>query len=158
MYGTGGEKANCRGWRPVCVPVPAGYQGHVVRQPFPTVFELEEQHLFGFIQRDGRVGQLAQVDQDGQALEKREQGFGRKIRGGDGAQQFGMEGVAADAGGIIQVAVPAQGIQSIGDQQIPFVLRGSLPQGCGELADGGTFFANGHRELLFSDDYRITHI
>ena len=75
MYGTGGERLIAEdGGR--CVPVPAGYQGHVVRQPFPTVFELEEQHLFGFIQRDGRVGQLAQVDQDGQAFEKREQGFG----------------------------------------------------------------------------------
>ena len=44
-----------------------------------------------------------------------------------GPQQLGMEGIAADTGGIIQVAVPAQGIQSIGDQQIPFFLRGSLP-------------------------------
>lgn len=53
MYGTGGERLIAEdGGR--CVPVPAGYQGHVVRQPFPTVFELEEQHLFGFIQRDGR--------------------------------------------------------------------------------------------------------
>ena len=42
-------------------------------------------------------------------------------------EQFGVEGIAADTGGIIQVAVPAQGIQSIGDQQIPFFLRGSLP-------------------------------
>lgn len=57
-----------------------------------------------------------------------------------------MKGIAADTGGIVQVAVPAQGIQSIGDQQIPFVLGGPLPQCSGELADGGTFFANTHRE------------
>ena len=53
-------------------------------------------------------------------IRKREQRFRRKVRSSNGAQQLGMEGIAADTGGIIQVAVPAQGIQSIGDQQIPF--------------------------------------
>mgnify|MGYP007105713841 FL=1 len=72
-------------------------------------------------------GQFAQMDQDSQTFEKREQRFRRKVRSSNGTQQFGMEGIAADTGGIIQVAVPAQGIQSIGDQQIPFFLRGSLP-------------------------------
>lgn len=110
-----------------CTPVPVRYQGRVVRQPFPAVFELEQQLLFRFVQRDGRMGQLAQVDQDGQAFEKREESLGRKVRGGDGTQQFRMEGIVADTGGIIQIAMPAQGIQSIGDQQIPFFLRGSLP-------------------------------
>ena len=73
------------------------------------------------------MGQFAQMDQDSQTFEKREQRFRRKVRSSNGTQQFGMEGIAADTGGIIQVAVPAQGIQSIGDQQIPFFLRGSLP-------------------------------
>ena len=56
-------------------PVPVRHQGQVVRQPFPAVFELEQQLLFRVVQRDGGVGQLAQMDQDGQALEKREQGI-----------------------------------------------------------------------------------
>lgn len=56
-------------------PVPVRYQGQVVRQPFPAVLELEQQLLFRVVQRDGGVGQLAQMDQDGQALEKREQGI-----------------------------------------------------------------------------------
>ena len=110
-----------------CTPVPICYQSRVVRQPFPAVFELEQQLFFGLVQRDGRMGQLAQVDQDGQTLEKREERLGRKVCSSNGAQQFGMEGIVADTGCIIQVAMPAQGIQSIGDQQIPFFLRGSLP-------------------------------
>ncbi len=56
-------------------PVPVCHQGQVVRQPFPAVLELEQQLLFRVVQRDGGVGQLAQMDQDGQALEKREQGI-----------------------------------------------------------------------------------
>ncbi len=91
------------------------------------MLELEQQLFFGLVQRDGRMGQFAQMDQDSQTFEKREQRFRRKVRSSNGAQQLGMEGIAADTGGIIQVAVPAQGIQSIGDQQIPFFLRGSLP-------------------------------
>ena len=102
-------------------------RGSYRRQPFPAVLELEQQLFFGRVQRDGRMGQFAQMNQDSQTFEKREQRFRRKVRSSNGAQQLGMEGIAADTGGIIQVAVPAQGIQSIGDQQIPFFLRGSLP-------------------------------
>ncbi|WP_303927264.1 hypothetical protein [Desulfovibrio piger] len=71
------------------------------------MLELEQQLLFRVVQRDGGVGQLAQMDQDGQALEKREQGIRGKIGRGDGPQQLGMKGIAADTGGIVQVAVPA---------------------------------------------------
>lgn len=76
------------------MPVPARHQGHVVRQPFAAVFELEKQLLFRFVQRDGGMSQLAQVDQDGQAFEEGEQGVRGKVRGRDGAQQLGMEGIA----------------------------------------------------------------
>ena len=68
------------------------------------MLELEQQLFFGRVQRDARMGQFAQMDQDSQTFEKREQRFRRKVRSSNGAQQFGMEGIAADSGGIIQVA------------------------------------------------------